>query len=927
MITWLNDVFSPTNGFMPHGACYLWLPSILWLHVISDAMIAASYFTIPFALNYFVKQRKDLAFPRVFILFGAFILLCGITHVISIWTIWHPDYWLEGVFKLATAFVSLGSAFIVWRIMPLLLELPSPTAYKAKGIFMRAIFNASPVATIISNNQGKITMVNRQAEKLLDFEASELIGQPIEFVVPGINNAIACDSVAYIAKKKDQTEIDVDISCNTIKTSEGEFLARSMRDVTQQKQIEAALMESEERFRQIANNAVSMIWISDTNGDFSFVNQSWCTFTGVSVDKLTHSEWLELIHPDDRESAFIGNAENSENNATKSSEYRIRGANGDWFWVLDKGKANHQDTVFSGYIGSAIDISERKQTEVDLRIASAAFEAQEPLIITDADSIILRANNAFVETTGYMREELVGQKMNFLKSGRHDLKFYEDMRKTIDSTGFWQGEIWDKCKNGKIIPVWLTISAVKNDESKVTHYVGTYIDITKRKLAEDEIKNLAFYDPLTQLPNRRLLQERVIHCIQRSQREGQQFALMMLDLDRFKDVNDTLGHQLGDALLKQVANRIKSKLRAVDMVARLGGDEFLVLLENIAQPEDAARVAERIVEDLSKAFQLFQNHDVWISGSIGISLYPQHSINFDALMTKADAAMYKAKEQGGASIVYFSEVFNRSARERIILEGRLRKAIPQNELRVFFQPQIDIASDRIIGAEALVRWQDPNEGLIPPGRFIPVAEETNLIVAIGEWVLHETCKQGRKWLDMGFPPIVLAVNVSTQQFKRSDINELVARVISETGFPAEQLELEITESGLMKNQDNAIEILNKLHEKEVKIAIDDFGTGYSSLAYLKRFPLDVLKIDKSFIDDIPHSKDDMEIAATIVAMAHNLGFKVIAEGVETKEQLEFLRLKGCDSYQGYYKCKPIPIDEFTKLLQEENHSRAKFSDL
>jgi PAS domain S-box-containing protein len=571
MITWLNDVFSSTNGFMPHGACYLWLPSILWLHVISDAIIALSYFTIPFALNYFVKRRKDLAFPRIFILFGAFILLCGITHVISIWTIWHPDYWLDGVFKLATAFVSLGSAIIVWRIMPLLLGLPSPTAYKTKGIFMRAIFNASPDATIISNNQGKITMVNHQAEKLLGFKASELIGQSVECVVSGINNAIACDSAAYIAKKKDQTEIDVEISCNTIKTSEGDFLARAMRDVTQQKQIEAALILSEERFRQLANNATTMIWITDQNNDFSFINECWRSFTGVGANKLTHSEWLELIHPDDRETAFIGNAENSENDSAKSSEYRIRGANGDWFWILDKGRINYQDNVFSGYIGSAIDITERKKAEVDLRVAAAAFETQEPLIITDADAIILRANNAFVATSGYMREELVGQKMNFLKSGRHDLKFYEDMWETIISTGFWQGEICDKRKNGEIIPVWLTITAVKDDESKVTHYVGTYIDITKRKLAEDEIKNLAFYDALTQLPNRRLLQERVNHGIQRSQREGQQFALMMLDLDRFKDVNDTLGHQLGDALLKQVAQRIKSKLRAVDMVARLGG--------------------------------------------------------------------------------------------------------------------------------------------------------------------------------------------------------------------------------------------------------------------------------------------------------------------------------------------------------------------
>jgi diguanylate cyclase (GGDEF)-like protein/PAS domain S-box-containing protein len=920
MITWLNDVFSSTNEFMPHGACYLWLPSILWLHVISDAIIAVSYFTIPFALNYFVKRRKDLAFPRIFILFGAFILLCGITHLISIWTIWHPDYWLDGVFKLATAFVSLGSAIVIWRIMPFLLELPSPTAYKTKGIFMRAIFNASPDATIISNDQGKITMVNHQAEKLLGFKVGELIGQPIECIVSGINNAIVCDSAAYIAKKKDQTEIDVNISCNTIKTRQGDFLAQALRDVTKQKQTETALMESEERFRQLANNAATMIWVSDANGDFSFVNHYWRSLTGVDADNLTRSEWLALIHPDDRETTVISNPEHGHIGAVITSEYRIRGANGDWVWILDKGRVTYQDNVFNGYIGSAIDITERKQAEVDLYLAAAAFESQEPLIIADVNYIVLKANNAYIKLSGYKREEIVGQKMKFLEQDRHDKHFYESMWVRIVKTGFWQGEIWDRRKNGEMLAIWLTISAVKNNTGLVTHCVATYIDITKRKLVEDDNMKLAFYDPLTQLPNRRLLHDRLSHGIQRSKREKQQFALLMLDLDRFKDVNDTLGHQAGDELLKQVAERIKSNLRAVDMTARLGGDEFVVLLENIAKPEDAARVAERIVDDLSKEFQVMVDHEVWISVSIGISLYPQHGENLESLMTQADSAMYKAKEQGGGSIVYFSEDLTRSAHERINLEGRLRKAIPQNELRVFFQPQIDIASDRIIGAEALVRWQDPNEGLIPPGRFIPVAEETNLIVAIGEWVLNETCKQGRKWLDMGFPPITLAVNVSTQQFKRSDINALVIKVIADTGFPAGQLELEITESGLMKNQENAVDILNKLHEKGVRIAIDDFGTGYSSLAYLKRFPLDVLKIDKSFIDDIPHSKDDMEIAATIVAMAHNLGFKVIAEGVETKEQLEFLKLKGCDSYQGYFKSRPVPIDEFTKLMQEQHRS-------
>ena len=451
-------------------------------------------------------------------------------------------------------------------------------------------------------------------------------------------------------------------------------------------------------------------------------------------------------------------------------------------------------------------------------------------------------------------------------------------------------------------------------------YVIALRDITERKSAEEEIKQLAFYDLLTKLPNRRLLQERLNHSIDVERREGKKLALLMLDLDRFKAVNDSLGHQAGDALLQQVAERITNRLRDVDMVARLGGDEFIVLLEDIAHPDDAARVAEKIITDLSKPFKLPQSDDVRIGASIGISLYPQHGENSEILLDYADSALYHAKDNGRGCFAYFSEDLTTSARERIEMENRLRRAIQQQELHLYYQPQIDIVSGRIVGAEALVRWQDPNEGLILPVRFIPIAEETSLIVEIGEWVLREACCQGRLWLDMGLPPLTMAVNVSSHQFHRSDINALVAKVLAETRFPAGQLELEITESGLMENQDKTTVILNNLHGQGIHIAIDDFGTGYSSLAYLKSFSMDVLKIDKSFIAEIPYNTDDMEIAATIVAMGHTLGFKVLAEGVETPEQLAFLRRTGCDTYQGFIKSPALPAKKFAELLGDQKGS-------
>jgi diguanylate cyclase (GGDEF)-like protein len=494
------------------------------------------------------------------------------------------------------------------------------------------------------------------------------------------------------------------------------------------------------------------------------------------------------------------------------------------------------------------------------------------------------------------------------------------MWESINSTDAWQGEIWNRRKNGEVYPQWLIITAVKEPydiSRQVNNYVASFSDISSRKAAEEEIKQLAFYDPLTQLPNRRLLQEQLKHSIEIERRDGKKLALLMLDLDRFKQVNDNFGHLTGDELLHQVGVRMLARIRDVDLVARLGGDEFVVVLEDIARSEDAARVANEIISVLSKPFHLASGTDVNIGVSIGISLYPEHGDNYGALMSAADAALYQAKDQGRGCYSYFSEELTLVARERIALEARLRRAIEHRELRVFYQPQVDITSGRIVGAEALVRWQDPVEGLIPPLRFIPIAEETGLILQVGEWVLRETCRQGRQWLDEGLQPITLAVNVSPQQFCRGDLSNLVATCLSETGFPAEYLELEMTESGLMEKKDDVLALLNELRSHGVRLAIDDFGTGFSSLAYLKHFPLDVLKIDKSFIDDIPYLKEDMEIAATIISMGHILGFKVLAEGVETPEQLTFLQEKKCDSYQGYIKSQAVSAEIFVELLREQ----------
>ena len=571
-------------------------------------------------------------------------------------------------------------------------------------------------------------------------------------------------------------------------------------------------------------------------------------------------------------------------------------------------------------VGFALEVwelnQERQRAEDRLRQSAAVFEnTREGVLVTDTELRITMVNRAFCDITGYAEQEVLGLNPSLLASGQHDRDFFAAIWSDIKSAGHWQGEIWNRRKNGEVYPELLSISAVKNELGQPVNYVGVFTDISKLKASEERLDFLAHHDPLTRLPNRLLMNSRLEHAIEFATREKRKLALLVIDLDRFKDVNDSYGHAIGDELLQQVADRLATRLRSVDTLTRLGGDEFTVLLESIVHEEDAARVANIIIAALCEPWWLSNGVQVSIGASIGISLFPEHGASAAELFQHADAALYRAKAEGRGRYKYFTEAMTHNARERIDMESRLHDALDWGDLRVYYQPQVDIASDRIVGAEALVRWQDKQRGLVPPDQFIPIAEETGLIGRIGEFVLRETCLQGKRWLDAGHRHLTLAVNLSPRQILRDDINALVNRVLAETGFPASSLELELTESALMEREEETIATLNRLRAIGVRLAIDDFGTGYSSLSYLKRFPLDVLKIDKSFVDDIPLQQDDMEIAATIISMGHTLGFKVLAEGVETAAQLDFLTKQGCDLYQGYLRSEPLTAEGFEQLLK------------
>jgi len=560
---------------------------------------------------------------------------------------------------------------------------------------------------------------------------------------------------------------------------------------------------------------------------------------------------------------------------------------------------------------------DRKITSDELRLAASVFnESVEAIMIADADAIILRINPAFSRITGYSAEESVGQNPRLLRSEHHGKEFYQEFWHALLQEGSWQGEIWNRRKNGDVFPAWQTITTVHDSEGRVARYISIFSDITDKKLSEERIFHLAHFDVVTGLPNRAAFQDQLERAIVHAERLDSQLSLLFLDLDHFKLINDTSGHPAGDELLRRVAARIQSLVREDDVVARLGGDEFTLLLADMDNDRDAAVVCEKILADLSRPFSLGQD-EVVLTCSIGVSRFPQDGTDSATLLKNADAAMYQAKAQGRNNFQFYTAEINARTQQRLTMESAMRRALEQGEFLLHYQPQVNISSGHIIGVEALVRWQHPQQGLISPATFIPVAEDSGLIVPLGEWVMFEACRQHQQWIDERLPLMRMAVNLSARQFSNQQLVGTVARVIQQTGINPEYLELELTESIIMENVEDTVAILHELRDMGVYLSIDDFGTGYSSMAYLKRFPIDKLKIDQSFIRDLAQDLDDAAIVSATIAMAHSLNLTVIAEGVESKQQLRFLQSHGCEEMQGFYFSRPLPAEDISRLFGQE----------
>ncbi|MDA8261158.1 MAG: EAL domain-containing protein [Betaproteobacteria bacterium] len=690
----------------------------------------------------------------------------------------------------------------------------------------------------------------------------------------------------------------------------------SYTDITERKRIMARMVSLLDEQRLIFDNAhvgIALIRnrvILNCNRRvaeiFGFARPEQLFGKNISAIFPSHEDWLaegELAY---RELPERGHCDR---------EIRHRRQDGEFIWYEVSGRPLDPDAPEDGSIWVYTDITERKRHEAELHLADTVFaNTLEALMITDKSGVIVRVNHAFTEITGYSPEEVIGQNPRIMKSGRHSAEFYGKMWQTVLEQGSWEGEVWDRRKNGEVYPKWLTITATRDGQGSVKNFVGCFSDISLRKATEERIQYLAHHDPLTGLPNQLLLRDRFDQMRDLHKRSGKRMAFIYLDLDHFKRINDSLGHPVGDGLLIATAGRLQTCLRDSDTLSRQGGDEFILLLGEVDGPEAVARIADKIQASLTHPFDV-DAHSLTTSASLGIALSPDDGTNFDTLMQKADMAMYHAKESGRQAFSFFSAEMNQRATHRLNLTNRLRHAIERQELALTYQPQVYADSRHIFGAEALLRWTCRDGRRISPAEFIPVAEESGLIVPVGEWVLTEACRQARRWRDGG-KDWKIAVNVSGIQVFRTDLVDLVRRHTRDAGISPQQIEIELTESTLMEDSDTLREIIADLKAIGSSVAIDDFGTGYSSLSYLTRFSVDKLKIDRSFIADMNRESAGDALSQAVIGIARSLKLRVIAEGVETLEQLDSVRRYGCNEIQGNYFSRPLTAGEFEKFAKE-----------
>ncbi|MBR9882867.1 MAG: EAL domain-containing protein [Oceanospirillales bacterium] len=794
-----------------------------------------------------------------------------------------------------------------------------------------SILEASASAILVYQHTGQCILANTAAERMTGGSRKQLLAQNFTQLESWFRSGLLDAATRVLSAHTSETlerqyttsfnvTLWAEIHLSSFDIDGQRHLLLMMQDNTDKRLAEEKLARREQAFRTLTHNLPDTVLRMDRQGELLYANPA-----------------MQRLLPQPVSDQQVRNLEQTMNGGSfallKEQARRIaktaKATEMDMVFAAPDGHRRHfamrivPEPDADGLPGSVLavgrDLTELKRAEEELRLAASVFHASaEGVMITDASGRIISTNPAFTEITGYGAAEALGRKPSMLKSEHQKADFYREMWDALLTEGQWQGELWNRRKGGQAFLEWLTINRIDDSLGNPVRYVAVFHDITELRRKDEHIEHLAFHDALTGLPNRELLLERLGHALAQSHRENKRLSVTFIDLDRFKGINDALGHDMGDNLLQQVGDRIRRCLRTTDTVARVGGDEFLVLMENLTSARDCATKAQQLLDEIARPIAL-PGYRLEITASMGMAFFPEDSNQPLELMKRADMAMYAAKEAGGNTYRFFRQEMLERTTRRLTLEMDLRRAINNNELELHYQPKIDLASNTVTGVEALLRWRHPTRGMQAPGEFIPLAEENALICDIGAWVIGEACRQTAIWRAQGLD-LKVAINISARQLETGDLYQQLCALAHQRGIPPSSLELELTESALMKNPEGVTGLLNQFRQAGVRIAVDDFGTGYSSLAYLRRLPIDILKIDRSFVLDAIADEDDAQIIKTILALGQSLKLAVVAEGVESESQAALLKASGCDQAQGYLYAKPLPGDDIEAWLTQHTHS-------
>jgi diguanylate cyclase (GGDEF)-like protein/PAS domain S-box-containing protein len=789
-------------------------------------------------------------------------------------------------------------------------------------------YDAIPNPVVIVNRSGKIVQVNQASIDFVDLKLDRIIGAEVHTLFHEQKDPKECELCFYIrhGAKLDHKEVEIrkdrfyQFSLTPILFDEEVHATiQVVTDVSVFRRAENRSVEQSKLSHTIINSIPDLIFYKDANENYLGCNSAFERFCGIKEGQLIgHDDYLlfdaqtaAFFQEQDKKMLALQHSRRNEEWVTYPNGKRV---------LLDTLKTSFQNSKgeAAGILGISRDITQMHRINEKLSLYKEVFvNTIDGIVITDSEGIIIEVNNAFCEVTQYSREEVIGNNPSFLSSGRQDLRFYEEMWSSLTNRKKWQGELWNMRKDGTVYPEWLNISMITDSDGEILHYIGAFSDITLIKETQSALQHMAYHDSLTQLPNRKMVRNHLKESIARMKRNQTIGAVLFLDLDKFKYVNDTFGHEVGDKLLIEVTTRLLGEIREVDMLGRIGGDEFIVLTEEHHCVETIEVLAQKLLTILIKPFENINAENIHIGCSIGVSFFPNDGKDPSELIRQADLAMYQAKEGGRNQVILFDEKMDHNSYDRIIKENALRRALDRGEFRLYYQPQVDILNKKVIGVEALIRWKHPEFGLVPPNEFISLCEELKLIIPMGKWIIKEASRQLLVWRNAGIMVEKMSINLSGVQIVQADFIEEVLSIFKENSCDPTLIEFEITETSLIKNLNQSSAVLEELKSHGFKFAIDDFGTGYSSLAYLKKLPFDTIKIDREFIIDLPSDQHDISIVQTVLSLAKDIGYKVVAEGAEEHQQVKFLEQRGCDIIQGYYFSKALSANDFEHFYYEK----------